>query len=186
MALLEGLSKVNRTAVYYPRVNQHLLDIPVAEYQKSLQVNTIAPYVSAQHAVESFSRVANDGPKAFLYTGNCLNSQIVPRFWAMGAPKSASAHMIAAAALSYDRSGFRYFPLTGPCWTNNVEDLRIMLMMDNRFYYVDERTPQGGPMYDALNGEAHAKIFWELSHLPTQERPIVTFVNGKGRVDFDT
>jgi len=145
-------------AVVYPRAVEHLLDIPLEAFQKSLQVNTVSPFVAAQQAVRSFSRITNGGPKVFLYTGNCLNTHVIPRFWGMGAPKSATAHMITAAAASYKAEGYR-------------------------FYYVDERTSEGLPVYDGIDGQAHAEIFYQLTQ-KDEPQPIVTFVKGKGIVDF--
>ncbi|KAH8817390.1 putative short-chain dehydrogenase [Xylogone sp. PMI_703] len=139
--------------------SQTIFDIPVAEYEKSLRINTISVYVAAQLAVEGFSRISN-GPKTFLFTGNALNKIVLPSYWAMGTGKIATAHLISAAAQTYADKGYS-------------------------FYYVDERTAEGAPVGNNIQGPAHAEIYWELSQLKKQEDAIVTFVAGKGRVNFD-
>lgn len=52
------------------------------------------------------------------------------------------------------------------------------------FYYVDERTADGAPVYNDIDGDAHAEVFFELAQKSKQEEPIVTFVKGKGIVSF--
>ncbi|RFU35521.1 hypothetical protein B7463_g827, partial [Scytalidium lignicola] len=108
-----------------------------------------------------FDQVRNElgEPNVVLYNGNCLNGQIMPNLWTLGVGKSATAHAISAAAQFYANNGYG-------------------------FYYVDERKLDGGPAFN-VNGEAHAEMFWQLSQLKKQENPLVTFVPGKGRVDFD-
>ena len=52
-----------------------------------------------------------------------------------------------------------------------------------RFYYADERTYDGAPVYMAIDGEAHGKFYVELSE-KDQGPWLATFVKGKGYVDF--
>ncbi|KAH8797731.1 putative short-chain dehydrogenase [Xylogone sp. PMI_703] len=129
-------------AVFFARPKEYISDIPIAAYQRSLQINTVAPYLSAQLSIESVSKVTNGGPKTFIFTGNCLNVKVLPRFWSFGSAKSATAHIIIAASMYYENRGYR-------------------------FYYVDERTPEGEPVMDDLSGEANAEIFWEIE--PVEE-----------------
>lgn len=52
-----------------------------------------------------------------------------------------------------------------------------------RFYYVDERTPEGKAMFH-ISGPGHAKYFLELAEKDGQGVPLATFVRGKGYVKF--
>jgi len=78
----------------------------------------------------------------------------------MGAAKAATSHMIIAASEAYKDYGFR-------------------------FHYVDERTNEGVAVYDELDGEAHARIFWELVTREERAGPVVTFSKERGIVDFE-
>ena len=53
-----------------------------------------------------------------------------------------------------------------------------------RFYYVDERTPEGKAMH-YVSGPGHAKFFLELAEKEEQGEPLATFVRGKGYVRFE-
>ena len=59
-----------------------------------------------------------------------------------------------------------------------------------RFYYADQRQPDGRPANLGRDGPAHADMYLQLAHEPTQSKWLVTFVKGEGRkellgVDFD-
>jgi hypothetical protein len=53
-----------------------------------------------------------------------------------------------------------------------------------RFYYVDERKPDGSPKY-RVDGEAHADLFWELAQKEVHGPWLQTFVKDIGYQDFD-
>lgn len=52
-----------------------------------------------------------------------------------------------------------------------------------RFYYVDERKEDGGPIFK-VSGEAHGSLLWELAHAKTQGPWLQSFVKGVGYKDF--
>jgi len=54
----------------------------------------------------------------------------------------------------------------------------------HRFYYVDERTPEGKGMRH-ISGPGHADFFLELAENDGQGNPLATFVRGKGYVHFE-
>ncbi|KAK6705232.1 hypothetical protein SNK03_009079 [Fusarium graminearum] len=54
-----------------------------------------------------------------------------------------------------------------------------------KFYYVDERKPEGGPIY-RVNGDAHGEMYWKLSQDKEQGEWLQTFVKGEGYKKFDT
>jgi len=73
--------------------------------------------------------------------------------------KSAGAHMIWAASAAYKDRGFN-------------------------FYYADERKADGTAKY-RVDGDAHAKLFWELSQEKTQGPWFQTFVKDVGYTKFE-
>lgn len=53
----------------------------------------------------------------------------------------------------------------------------------HRFYYVDERTPEGKGMIH-ISGKAHANFFAQLAEKEGQGPPLATFVKRKGYTAF--
>lgn len=53
-----------------------------------------------------------------------------------------------------------------------------------RFYYADERTPEGNPTGTNVDGNAHAEFYYKLANKKEQGEYIQTFVKGKGYVRF--
>lgn len=53
-----------------------------------------------------------------------------------------------------------------------------------RFYYADERQPNGLPAGLDRDGSGHAELYWELAHEPKQSKWLVTFIKGQGRKEF--
>jgi hypothetical protein len=54
-----------------------------------------------------------------------------------------------------------------------------------RFYYTDERKADGTAIFK-VDGEAHAKLFWELAEADTQGPWLQTFIKGVGYKHFDS
>jgi hypothetical protein len=54
-----------------------------------------------------------------------------------------------------------------------------------RFYYVDERTPEGKGMR-FISGPGHAEFFLQLAEQEGQGDPLATFVRGKGYTGFES
>lgn len=79
-----------------------------------MTVNNTSVFAAAQQAVLGFAELPADAPKTFLYTGNILNVTPLPQFLESGAGKSASAHMMMAAAAEYKEKGFKYAVLIVP------------------------------------------------------------------------
>jgi hypothetical protein len=61
---------------------------------------------------------------------------------------------------------------------------RTLLTFRHRFYYADERKEDGSPVADAIDGDAHAEYYYELSQREDQGPWLATFVKGTGYVDF--
>ena len=53
-----------------------------------------------------------------------------------------------------------------------------------RFYYGDERKADGAPVYNGIDGDAHAKHYVELAEGGTQGPWQQTFVKGVGYKQF--
>lgn len=60
-----------------------------------------------------------------------------------------------------------------------IADLRC------RFYYADERKADGSVAGGAIDGDAHAEFYYELSQKKEQGPWQATFVKGTGYVDFN-
>ncbi|KAK1570063.1 uncharacterized protein LY79DRAFT_570613 [Colletotrichum navitas] len=132
--------------------------IPLEAFKRDMTINNTSVFVAAQQAVLCFAELPADTQKTFFFTGNILNVVPLPQFLESGAGKSASAHMMMAAASEYKEKGFR-------------------------FYYVDERKADGSAAF-RIDGEAHSKLFLELAEGKTQGPWLQTFVKGTGYKDF--
>ena len=53
-----------------------------------------------------------------------------------------------------------------------------------RWYYGDERRADGAPIFK-VNGDAHAKLYWELAEAKTQGPWMQTFVKDVGYKNFE-
>jgi len=143
-----------------PDVNS-LFSLPSENLVRDLNVNTISAYVAAQEAVKGFDELPKETTKAFIYTGNILNTKIlpVPMIVSLGVGKSASAYWIGTADATYADKGYRFF-------------------------YADQRKPDGSQMDMGVDGDAHADFFWQLASGETTVPWHATFVKDKGYVNF--
>jgi NAD(P)-dependent dehydrogenase (short-subunit alcohol dehydrogenase family) len=100
----------NAAALTPPPVEGSPLSIPAESFVSDLTLNTTSPYVAAQQALEGWATLPQDVTKAFIYTGNVLNVQIlpVPLFLTLGVGKSASAYWIGTADAAYADKGYRW------------------------------------------------------------------------------
>lgn len=53
-----------------------------------------------------------------------------------------------------------------------------------RFYYADERTAEGKPVYNDIDGDAHATHFLQLAEGKSQQPWLQTFAKGVGYKKF--
>ncbi|RSM03605.1 hypothetical protein CDV31_010402 [Fusarium ambrosium] len=152
----------NAPAFTYPPDKDSALSIPVESFVADLNVNTVSPYVAAQHAVAGWETLPKESKKTFIYTGNILNVSVFPvaMMLDLGVGKSASAYWIGAADILYKARGFRFF-------------------------YADERTEDGKIIGKDVDGSAHAEFYAQLvkqeGDIPWQ----ATFVKDKGYVAFN-
>ncbi|KAK0343151.1 hypothetical protein LTR02_007392 [Friedmanniomyces endolithicus] len=101
-----------------------------------------------------------DGGMAFIYTGNTLNQIAIPGVLPFALAKTAAAMLMEYAANAYGKDGYR-------------------------FYYVDQRQPDGRPAKLNRDGPAHAEMYLQLAQESRQSKWLVTFVKGEGRRDFE-
>jgi hypothetical protein len=86
--------------------------VPLPTFSSYLAINTVSVYAAAQEALQSFKALSTrekeggETPKAFIYTGNYLNTTIMPTALTLGVGKSASAHLVEVGAASYGSLGY--------------------------------------------------------------------------------
>ena len=83
------------------------LQLKASDLEIDLAVNITGAFVAAQKAVEGFGSLDLSSPKNFIYTGNALNTQVMPALISLGIGKSAGAHLIAAASKAYAPRGYK-------------------------------------------------------------------------------
>jgi NAD(P)-dependent dehydrogenase (short-subunit alcohol dehydrogenase family) len=173
----------NAAALTVPPVADSLFSVPAEKFDADLNINSITPYVAAQQAVGGWASLPNETPKTFIYTGNILNRTILPRavFLTAGAGKSAAAYWVGLADTLYGADGYRQVDSMA-----GIPNLLFLTHLTSRFFYADERHPDGAPRLDGSDGEAHAEFFAQLaSHEESKDVPWeATFVKGKGYVSF--
>ena len=81
--------------------------LPYSDLSKDLAVNVLSALAAADEAVKGFRELPLDVPKSFIYTGNRLNIEPIPRLLSLGIGKAAGAHLIAAADMAYKEEGFK-------------------------------------------------------------------------------
>lgn len=84
------------------------LALPVADFTRDFTVNTISAFVAAQQAAHGFAELPDSASRTFIYTGNITNTTVIPALLDLGVGKSATAHIIQAAAAAYNDRGFKY------------------------------------------------------------------------------
>jgi NAD(P)-dependent dehydrogenase (short-subunit alcohol dehydrogenase family) len=133
---------------------------PLHGLQQDLAVNTTSVFAATQAAVAGFVRLPEATSKTFIFTGNRGAAAITPAVFTLGLTKAAAWYMIQMLVAAYQSQGYK-------------------------FYFVDERTPEGkGMIY--VSGEAHAEMFLELTQRKQQGEAFVAFVRGKGEIPFES
>ncbi|KAI0456812.1 hypothetical protein F5B21DRAFT_466793 [Xylaria acuta] len=141
-------------------------DIDTIEgFQKRMNVNGISPTIVADEAVKGFLELESQGTlgpngATYLFTGNALNEKRLLGFFSLGIGKTTAAYMIEYLA----RTSYNDKPFS--------------------FYFVDERTPEGGLMYKGVNADAHADVFLDLARKPDQGPWQYTFSKENGYAVF--
>jgi hypothetical protein len=87
--------------------NKDPLSLTLADLKPSLNINTLSAYSAAQQARLGFEELPETSSRTFIYTGNMLNTAVMPSLVDLGAGKSATAHIVQAAATAYADKGFK-------------------------------------------------------------------------------
>lgn len=151
----------NAAGLAVPPNKDSVLSVPVESVVSDLNINTVTPYVAAQQAVAAWESLPKETKKTFIYTGNILNTKIlpVPMMINLGVGKSASAYWVGTADTLYSAQGYRFF-------------------------YADERFADGKHKGMELDGEAHGDFYAQLANHEGKVPWLATFVKDKGYVQF--
>ncbi|TKA48857.1 hypothetical protein B0A54_00933 [Friedmanniomyces endolithicus] len=136
------------------------LSATLDDLEASRKAGLDSAFVAAQEALKGFRTFAAGTPTAFIYTGNTLNQIAIPGVLPFALAKTAAAMLMEYAANAYGKDGYK-------------------------FYYVDQRQPDGQPANLGRDGPAHAEMYLQLAQEPRQSKWLVTFVKGEGRRDFE-
>lgn len=100
---------VYNAAALTPPPKEVMFSIPAEKFESDLNINTVSSYIAAQEAVKGWETLPNESKKSFIYTGNILNTTVlpVPAMTTLGVGKSASAYWIGTADLTYAKEGYR-------------------------------------------------------------------------------
>jgi NAD(P)-dependent dehydrogenase (short-subunit alcohol dehydrogenase family) len=99
----------NAAALTPPPDVSNVLSVSQKDFMSDININTVSPYTAAQEAVKGFATLPQGIKKTFIYTGNILNTAIlpVPALLTLGVGKSASAYWIGTADALYRDKGYR-------------------------------------------------------------------------------
>ncbi|KAI0148419.1 hypothetical protein GGR57DRAFT_475406 [Xylariaceae sp. FL1272] len=150
---------VYNAAAASPSAANDPLSVPLEDFTRNLTINTISAFAVAQQAALAFKDLPESASRTFIYTGNCCNVSPIPAVMDLGVGKSATAHIIQCAVEGYADKGLK-------------------------FYYADERQETGEPVYNNIDGPAHAKHYVELAKGAKQGPWQQTFVKGIGYKKF--
>jgi hypothetical protein len=94
-------------AAFYPKDDPFQVDLDT--FKNHLDINTTSVFVAIKESLASFtsSSLPASASRTFIYTGNAMNFAPFPGAVTLGVGKSASAHMIHAAADAYAPKGYK-------------------------------------------------------------------------------
>lgn len=108
VTLSNFLLKLWIAAAVTPNAPNDPLSLPLADFTRDLNVNTVSAFVAAQQAALAFEQLPDSASRTFIYTGNILNTTTMAPLLDLGVGKSATAHIIQSAAAAYKNRGFKY------------------------------------------------------------------------------
>jgi NAD(P)-dependent dehydrogenase (short-subunit alcohol dehydrogenase family) len=83
------------------------LSLPLADFNRDFTINTTSAFIAAQQAVLGFEQLPASASRTFIFTGNIMNTAIIPPLLTLGVGKSATAHIIQNAASAYADRGYK-------------------------------------------------------------------------------
>ncbi|KAK9384243.1 hypothetical protein V1515DRAFT_420549 [Lipomyces mesembrius] len=148
----------NASALHFAPADD-AFSVPVSAFQEDLYVNVSSLYAAIQETVKGWKNLKSSY-KTFIFTGNLLNvAGARPALLTLGVGKAAAAHLIDGAVKSYGSQGYK-------------------------FYYADERKPDGSPVGTSPDAKAHGEVYFQLAEDPEQRPWDYTFVKFKGFTKF--
>jgi hypothetical protein len=84
------------------------LSLTLADFTRDTSITTTSAFVAAQQAALGFAQLPDSASRTFIYTGNIMNTTILPSFLDLGVGKSGAAHIIPSAAAAYEDRGYKY------------------------------------------------------------------------------
>jgi NAD(P)-dependent dehydrogenase (short-subunit alcohol dehydrogenase family) len=99
----------NAAARTVPPVEDNMFSNSAENLVSDFNVNVLSAYVAAQQAVRGWETLPKEVKKTFIYTGNMMNTMIIPMAAAvnLGIGKSASSYWIGLADTLYQAQGSR-------------------------------------------------------------------------------
>jgi hypothetical protein len=136
-----------------------ILGFSTSALQSSLAINVSSVILAMAESIKGFRELPSTAAKTFIFTGNMLNVNLIPGMMTFGIAKGAAAYAIRTAASTelYTKEGMK-------------------------FYYADERTPEGRPIGQYPSGEEAGKTYVSLAEGKEQVEWDYTFVKDKGLV----
>ncbi|KAI1337103.1 NAD(P)-binding protein [Xylariaceae sp. FL0016] len=151
----------NAATLTNPPEQDNVLSIPTSSVTADLNVNVVSAYTAAQLAVRGWESLPKDTKKSFIYTGNILNTVVLPApmMVTLGMGKASSAYWIGVADQQFKDKGYRFF-------------------------YADERYEDGKLKGMQIDGPAHADFYAQLAAHEGQIPWHATFAKGKSYAKF--
>jgi NAD(P)-dependent dehydrogenase (short-subunit alcohol dehydrogenase family) len=99
----------NAANVSPPPDSGNLFSLPLETFQRDLNIMNSTAFAAAKEAVDGFDTLPEHVRKTFIYTGNCLNTKIlpVPSLVTLGVGKASAAYWVGLANLSFASKGYR-------------------------------------------------------------------------------
>lgn len=86
---------------------EHPFETDLETFTRDMNINTTSAFVAIKEALKSFGSLPDTASRTFIYTGNAMNFASFPGIMTLGIGKSASAHMLSAAAAAYTAQGYK-------------------------------------------------------------------------------
>jgi hypothetical protein len=103
---VQSTDRACTAAGVHPVPAEDPLSLTVDDLNQDMMVNTGSALAAAKKAVAGFDQLHSSTSKAFIYTGNFLNKEVMPFLMSAGMGKSATAHLLATAASVYGPKGY--------------------------------------------------------------------------------
>jgi NAD(P)-dependent dehydrogenase (short-subunit alcohol dehydrogenase family) len=99
----------NAAALTPPPNSSNIFSVPEEALERDMKLMNTNAFIAAREAVAGFEALPAETKKTFIYTGNCLNTKIlpVPALVTLGVGKSAAASWIGLASATFASKGYK-------------------------------------------------------------------------------